>query len=95
MYKDKDKQREAQRERTRRYRAKQKALPKGVTSEGVTDKALPKRTGVNLDALNIAAVPNDRGGLKLVAPIPNRGKPGDEDYNGICTSEWIAERTKV
>ncbi len=36
MYKDIDKQKEAQRERTRRYRDKQK----GVTSEGVTVKAL-------------------------------------------------------
>ena len=41
MYKDKDKQREANAERQRRYKAKHKALPKGVTSEGVTDKALP------------------------------------------------------
>ena len=37
MYKDKDKQREASRERQRRYKARHK----GVTSEGVTDKALP------------------------------------------------------
>ena len=38
MYKDKDKQREANAERQRRYKAKHK----GVTSAGVTDKALPK-----------------------------------------------------
>ena len=36
MYKDKGKQKEANKERQRRYRDKQK----GVTSEGVTDKAL-------------------------------------------------------
>ena len=29
-----------------------------ITKKGVTDKALPERTGVNLKALNIAAVPN-------------------------------------
>ncbi len=43
---DKDKQREANRERQRRYKARQKALLSegvtGVTSEGVTDKALPE-----------------------------------------------------
>ena len=39
-YKDKDKQREANKERQRRYKSKQKALLKGVTSEGVTGKAL-------------------------------------------------------
>ena len=37
MYKDKSKQREANAERQRRYKARQK----GVTSEGVTCKALP------------------------------------------------------
>ena len=36
MYKDKNKQRESNRERQRRYKAKHK----GVTSEGVTGKAL-------------------------------------------------------
>ena len=40
-YKDKEKQREANRERQRRYKESQKALLKGVTSEGVTEKALP------------------------------------------------------
>ena len=40
MYKDKDKQRSAAAERQRRYRENRKALLKGVTSEGVTDKAL-------------------------------------------------------
>ncbi len=40
MYKDKDKQREANAERQRRYKARHK----GVTSEGVTDKALPDGT---------------------------------------------------
>ena len=39
MYKDKDKQKEANKERQRRYRDKQK----GVTSEGVTEKALQRR----------------------------------------------------
>ena len=44
MYKDPDKQREANRERQRRYKARQKALPKqGVTSEGVTIK-LPEHS---------------------------------------------------
>ena len=37
MYKDKDKQRESNKERQRRYRESQK----GVTIEGVTEKALP------------------------------------------------------
>ncbi len=41
-YKDKIKQREASRERQRRYKAKQK----GVTSEGVTEKALPTNVTV-------------------------------------------------
>lgn len=70
-YKDKDKQREAGRERARRYR---EAHQKALLSEGVTGKALPERTGVNLEALGIEAVPNGRGGHKLVAPCSKRGK---------------------
>ena len=45
-YKDKEKQREANRERQRRYKESQKALLKGVTSEGVTEKALLKTSKV-------------------------------------------------
>lgn len=43
-YKDEERAKEANRERQRRYR--EKALLKGVTSEGVTEKALP---AVNLE----------------------------------------------
>lgn len=57
-----------------------KALPNklnlmaDVINQQVTGSVKSERTGVNLEALNIAAVPNSRGGHKLVAPIPKRGK---------------------
>ena len=55
MYKDKDKQREANAERQRRYKAKQKALPKqGVTVIVPQDVVTPERCqycGCGLPAL--------------------------------------------
>ena len=82
MYKDKDKQREANAERQRRYKAKQKAL----LSEGVTDKALPEP-----EAFGHIFHPSYgitwKEGFRVVT-----GKPGDADYNGVCTETWRAER---
>ena len=164
-YKDKDKQREANAERQRRYKARHK----GVTFEGVTDKALPEGvTGMIEDVAanggeysfkTVKGVVQDvhhtkpkRGkDIKCFADLPPDiqltidymstvdgkidqaekskrtkraiqyqhlfpdkyngtnalaltdaeceglvgsviGKPGDADYNGICTDEWRRER---
>ena len=82
MYKDKDKQREANAERQRRYKAKQK----GVTSEGVTDKALPDiKLRFNTGELSRCSEMRD---MKDVLFKPERtaqgnirvSKPGDSDY---------------
>ena len=59
MYKNKSKQREANAERQRRYKARQK----GVTSEGVTCKALP------IDKTPYAELIGDK-----ICNIPKRGK---------------------
>ena len=112
MYKDKDKQREANRERQRRYKAKHK----GVTSEGVTDKALPDGTmtietlammdagcGDKLDHglkrgkdIKCITIGDQVRSMKAMAMLHSvTGKPGDADYNGICTPEWIKERKGV
>ncbi len=143
MYKDKAKQREAGKERTRRYRNKHK----GVTNEGVTDKALPDGYIGAVPCAPPILEPNLKRGkdIKCFADLPpdvqqtidrmsvvdgkidqtikvNRtaiaisyqhmfpdfpdryhttgvvctgivtGKPGDADYDGICTKEWRAER---
>jgi len=105
-YKDKDKQREANRERQRRYKAKQKALPKGVTSQGVTDKVLPEsweefsKTHVVATLVDVPEKPkpvSDAEFTRLMVQANPKtklrvSKPGDADYDGICTPEWIAER---
>jgi len=80
-YKDKDRQREANAERQRRYKAKHKALPKGVTSEGVTIGALPNET------TDISAV---KALHRLIGPERTAqgniwlSKPGDDDYVPMC-----------
>jgi len=79
MYKDKDKQREANKQAMRRKRAasvipcdtRLKVIPSNTP---IVIPCEVERTGVNLEALNIAAVPNGHGGHKLIAPIPKRGK---------------------
>lgn len=142
MYKDKDKQREAGKERVRRYRDKHK----GVTSEGVTDKALPDGT-MSIETLTMMDVgcgnklthglkrgkdikcfedlpPDVQETIEQMSMVDGKidqtrkvnrtaiavsyqhshanryypedaalsyvvvGKPGDADYNGICTEEW-------
>jgi len=142
-YKDKDKQREAGKERARRYRNKHK----GVTNEGVTDKALPpdldiregfdeakmqgstkrgkdiecfedlppdvqqtidkmsvvdgkidqtikaKRTAIAVDYQHL--FPGRYYSTGAVCGRVVTGKPGDADYNGVCTPAWRAERSKV
>lgn len=96
MYKDEDKQREANRERQRRYKAKHK----GVTSEGVTGKALlgdcPSMAdiksslcpdGIIFDDNNDVHV-EDQAFTKLMAQArPGHvrvSKPGDADYVPQC-----------
>lgn len=153
MYKDKDKQREAGKERARRYRESHpisgKRRDEGVTSEGVTDKALPNEV-IPCDNLLKeyedmhpglpTCVPSLKRGkdIKCFADLPSdvqqaidevsesneekarrtqaairyqhlfpasydnqsfilplnvvTGKPGDADYDGICTPEWRAAR---
>ena len=105
MYKDKSKQREANAERQRRYKARQK----GVTSEGVTCKALPidKTPYAELIGDKICNIPKRGKDIKCFEDLPPdeqkamcegglveivTGKPGDNDYSGICTPEWIKER---
>lgn len=66
MYKDKDRQREANAERQRRYKAK-KALPKGVTSEGVTSKALPEKEWAGNQHISLET-------NHLINAKPKRGK---------------------
>jgi len=78
MYKDKAKQREANRERQRRYKAKQKALPK----QGVTGKALPSQGITEYTRVS------DQDFTRLLAQVgPGHvrvSKPGDEDYVPMC-----------
>ena len=89
MYKDKDKQRESGRERVRRYRDKQK----GVTSEGVTCKALPidKTPYAELIGDKICVIPERtaQGNIRV-------SKPGDPDYVPQCetTRAFIEGRPK-
>ena len=85
MYKDKDRQREANRERQRRYKAKQKALPEGVTSEGVTGQGV---TGI------VAGYPDPvftqllaKADPAVCRPV---SKPGDADYVPMCEVETDA-----
>ena len=101
MYKDKARQREANAERQRRYKAKQKAL----LSEGVTDKALPCPLVVMIESEE-CPIPEDQrkphinyGPYMTAHQLATAGfqfnrvsKPGDADYNGICTEAWRAER---
>lgn len=67
MYKDKDKQKEANRERQRRYKARQK----GVTSEGVTEKALPTFDDLPLDVQQsidrLSSSPEDKASRMAIA----------------------------
>ena len=90
MYKDKDRQREANRERQRRYKARHK----GVTSEGVTNKALPDGT---MDIKTLAMM--DAGcGDKLSHGLEQMIlKPGDAGYLPQCetTRAFIKDRPKV
>ncbi len=90
MYKDKDKQREAVKTATQRYRAKK------------ADSALSGQKDSSENARGLAVV-DKVGDTQPVIPsnvIPERtaqgnirvSKPGDADYNGICTPEWRAER---
>ncbi len=108
MYKDKEKQREAGAERQRRYRENSKALHPAIiadinrlttnTDGTVDEQARTNRmatarayqrmypdkqyTGVGIAPADIPA-----------SPVPVRvSKPGDADYNGICTEAWRAER---
>lgn len=73
-YKDKDKQREAGRLRQQRRRDKIKS--KGVTNQGVTQGV----TDVEFTMLMAQADPHTK--LRV-------SKPGDDDYDGLCTPEWI------
>ena len=96
MYKDKDKQREANAERQRRYKARHK----GVTSEGVTNKALPCRLVTECPIPEDQRKPYINYGPYMTAHQLSVADlkfnrvcvPGDADYNGICTPEWRAER---
>ena len=107
MYKDKDKQREANAERQRRYKARHKGVTSGgVTSGGVTDKALPDDVVTSYCEFVESILPKRDKDIKCFTDLPLdeqeamlegglvavTGKPGDADYNGICTPEWRAER---
>ena len=93
-YKDKDKQREANAERQRRYKAKQKALlSKGVTGEALlpivrTPEEEELHVRLAIEALGMRKPKPERTALGNIRV----SKPGDADYDGICTPGWRAER---
>ena len=68
-YKDEERAKEANRERQRRYR--EKALLKGVTSEGVTGGALPESVTPNLELCRTCG--------ELLPPLERPRK-----YPGMC-----------
>lgn len=90
MYKDKDKQREANRKAQAKFKAK--GITEGITNQGITSqvKVIPKR-GKDIKCLSTidGSMPESYY-AKHKAVV--KGLPGDEDYNGICTPEWIKER---
>ena len=107
MYKDPDKQREANRKAQAKFKAKG-ITEQGITTKGITQipkeqmcitddwqKAIDDKPKRGKDIKCFADLPPDvqeamlEGGLVAVAVV---GKPGDADYNGICTPEWRAER---
>ena len=105
MYKNKDKQREANAERQRRYKAKQKALlSEGVTGKALPECDWPICPCAGVDSE--CPIPEDQrkpyinyGPYMTAHQLSTAGlkfnrvsKPGDADYNGICTDERRAER---
>ena len=83
MYKDKDKQREANAERQRRYKARHK----GVTSEGVTDKALPKHEVEFIEKVSeIFDVPTGLKRGKFIDEQGNAHVP-DQEYTRLLAAD--------
>ncbi len=94
MYKDPDRQREADRARQKRRRDKIKA--EGVTESGRDGQGVTQ----GMTVLNSTVEGITAKGLAQGIPNPERtaqgnirvSKPGDSDYDGICTEAWRAER---
>lgn len=77
MYKDKEKQKEANKERQRRYRRDKKGVTKGVTSEGVTSKALPSEC-VEYASKDLQEFPQGQGIAGPIELPANFGQPDCE-----------------
>ena len=106
--KDKQREADRERQRRYRANRGLKAYPKGVTGsgcdkQGVTDRYIGAVPGAppilepNLkrgkDIKCFADLPPDvQLMLKKVNYDELYHKPGDADYNGICTPEWRVER---
>ena len=93
MYKDKDKQREADRARQQRRRDVIKS--KGVTNQGVTQGVTIIPKALTAEEIALLYKPKRgkdiKGGDHISGPVVI-GKPGDADYNGVCTEAWMKER---
>ena len=108
MYKDKDKQREANRIASKRRRMLAKRESEGMTTtlENVIPiipssdiRVIPKRgkdikcfEDLSADVLRGSGGIDYKPGCAVNCISVVTGKPGDADYNGICTEAWRVER---